>query len=150
MLGENIDTAGYPDSGEMDIVEMVGGKSPDDGTDNEATIWGTIHRPNYDPNPPEAVKSIGSSYLHPQGVNWSDDFHVYGLEWDAKTVKHTVDGHAYQITNIESQTDGFEVFHRPFYIILNVAVGGNWPGSPDQTTIWPQKMLVDWVRVYQK
>lgn len=59
MLGENIDTVDYPACGEMDIVEMIGGKSADDGSDNETTIWGTIHRPNNDPNPKEAVKSIG-------------------------------------------------------------------------------------------
>jgi len=75
---------------------------------------------------------------------------VYGIEWDSKTVKHYVDGQVYGTTDISSETDGFDVFHKPFYIVLNVAVGGNWPRPPDQTTIWPQKMMVDWVRVYQK
>lgn len=150
MLGENIGTVGYPYSGEMDIAEMLGGKSKDDGSNNETIIYGTIHRPNYDPNPPEAVKSIGASFQNPSPGNWSDDFHTYTIEWDAKTVKHSVDGWVYKTTDISSKTDGFEVFHKPFYIILNVAVGGNWPGPPDGTTVFPQKMTVDWVRVYQK
>lgn len=150
MLGENIDTVGYPASGEMDIVEMIGGKSADDGTDNETTIHGTIHRPNNDPNPKEAVKSIESSFKNPSNANWGDDFHIYGIEWDETTVKYYVDGRVYGTADISHKTDGFEVFHRPFYIILNLAVGGNWPGPPDQTTIFPQRMLVDWVRVYQK
>lgn len=150
MLGENIDTVDYPASGEIDIVEMVGGNSPDDGSDNEKAIWGTLHRPDNAISPPESVKSISSGFVSPRSAKWSDDFHVYGIEWDEKTVKHTVDGQIYQIADISSDTDGFDVFHKPFYVILNVAVGGDWPGSPDGTTIFPQKMLVDWVRVYQK
>lgn len=150
MLGENIDTAGYPESGEIDIMEMIGGKSRDDGTDNEKTIHGTIHRPNHDPNPPEAVKSIGEAFQSPDGTDWGDDFHTYAVEWDEKTIKHSVDGWVYETTDISKTTDGFDVFHKPFYLILNVAVGGNWPGSPDETTIFPQKMTVDWVRVYRK
>lgn len=150
MLGENIDSVDYPESGEIDIVEMVGGKSADDGSDNETVIWGTVHRPNRDVYPAETVKSIDASFHNPTGARWSDDFHVYGIEWDAKTIKHFVDGVLYGTTDISDQTDGFEVLHKPFYIVLNVAVGGNWPGSPDPTTSFPQKMLVDWVRVYQK
>lgn len=88
--------------------------------------------------------------MNPTNVNWSDSFHIYGIEWDEMTVKHYVDGRIYKTTDISPKTDGFEVFHKPFYIILNLAVGGNWPGSPDETTLFPQRMLVDWVRVYQK
>lgn len=150
MLGENIDTVDYPRCGEVDIVEMIGGKSADDGTNNEATIWGSDHRPNNDPNKPEEVKSITTAFTNPTQADFSDDYHIYGIEWDEKTIKHSVDGRVYRITDISSKTDGFEVFHKPFYIILNIAVGGNWPGSPDQTTVWPpQRMVVDWVRVYQ-
>ena len=72
--------------------------------------------------------------MHPLGTNWSDDYHIYGIEWDEKTVKHSVDGHIYKRTDISSKINGFEVFHKPFYIVLNMAVGGNWPGPPDETT----------------
>lgn len=149
MLGENIDTVDYPRCGEMDIVEMIGGKSLDNGNNNEATIWGSLHRPNNNPNKKAEVKSITSSFMNPKDVNFGDDYHIFGIEWDTTSVRHYVDGELYQNTDISSKTDGFEVFHKPFYIILNVAIGGNWPGLPNQTTIWPQKMMVDWVRVSQ-
>lgn len=130
-------------------MEMVGGKSEENGMDNETTVWGSIHRPDNDPGKEDGVKSITSSFSNPVDVSFGDGFHIYGIEWNDKTVKHSVDGQVYRITDISSKADGFDVFHKPFYIILNVAVGGTWPGYPDETTKWPQRMLVDWIRVYQ-
>ena len=150
MLGENIDTAGYPGCGEIDIVEMIGGKSSGARANNDAIIFGSLHRPNLDPSPTTPRKTLTASYTNTNSANFSDDFHVFGIEWNATTVRHYVDGTVYQTVDISSHTDGFGVFHRPFFLVLNLATGGDWPGAPDQTTLWPQHMVVDWVRVYQK
>ena len=90
-----------------------------------------------------------AQYLNPGNVNLGDDFHVFTVEWDSSSMKYLVDGNLYQTIDISSNADGFEVFRKPFFIVLNLAVGGDWPGAPDQTTVWPQTMQVDWVRVYQ-
>ncbi|PRC90708.1 glycoside hydrolase family 16 protein [Solimicrobium silvestre] len=149
MLGEDIDSVGFPGSGEIDIMEMVGGKD-DDGSNRNSVIWGSLHRPNLDPNPASDVKSFTASYRNPGDINFNNDFHVFGIEWNATTVIYSVDGNVYQTVDISSNTDGFDVFKKPFFIVLNLAVGGDWPGAPDLTTVWPAQMQVDWVRVYQK
>ena len=149
MLGESIDTVGFPKCGEIDIMEMVGGKDQD-GSNQNAVVWGSLHRPNEDPNPATQVKSFAAAYRNPGNADFSDDFHVFGVEWDAGSIKYRVDGNVYQAIDISGKADGFEVFRQPFFMVLTLAVGGDWPGAPDQTTVWPQHMQVDWVRVYQK
>lgn len=89
------------------------------------------------------------SLRNPDG-KFANDFHVYGIEWTPQNISYSVDNKTYQSVDISSKTDGYEVFHRPFHLLLNIAVGGDFPGKPDETTVWPQKMQVDWVRVYQK
>ena len=96
------------------------------------------------------VKSLSAPYINKYGGKFSDDFHVFGIDWDEKAIRYSVDGIVYQSIDISSRTDGFEVFQKPFYIVLNLAIGGDFPGSPDVTTTWPQRMMVDWVRVYGK
>lgn len=145
MLGANIDKVGFPRCGEIDIMEMVGGRNG-----GNAVAWGSLHRPNEDPNPRTQVKSFSAAYRNPNNANFSDDFHVFGVEWSAGTIQYYVDGNVYQTVDISSNSDGFQVFKKPFFIVLNLAVGGDWPGAPDQTTVWPQQMQIDWVRVYQK
>jgi beta-glucanase (GH16 family) len=147
MMGENIDSVGYPQCGEVDIMEMAGG--PDsDGQNGNAVVEGSFHRPVAGAE--NGLVSLSASYQNPDGKNFSDDFHVFGIEWDPVSIRYLVDGNTYQTVDISSQENGFETFHKPFFLLLNLAIGGDMPGSPDATTVWPQKMTVDWVRVFQK
>ena len=127
-------------------MEMVGGTPQPDSDNNNAVVWGSLHRPNG--NLPEP-KSQTASYANPGDKWFSDEFHVFGVTWDKNSIQYYVDGNKYFEVNISSGKDGYDVFQKPFFILLNLAIGGDWPGSPDSTTVWPQKMLVDWVRVYQ-
>jgi beta-glucanase (GH16 family) len=128
-------------SGEIDIMEELG-HEPN-------KVYGTIHYAGIYPN----NQHSGQSYILPAG-SFSEDFHVFSLEWDSTAIYWHVDGHLY-LTKTANQwfTTGFPSpapFNRLFYMILNVAVGGNWPGSPDASTVFPQRMSVDYVRVFQK
>lgn len=130
MLGSNISQVSWPKCGEIDIMEHV---------NNEATIHGTIHW-------------FADQYAYYGGESSSLDitqYHVYSIEWDANSIKWFIDGNPYWEANIKENINGTEEFHKPFFILLNLAVGGNWPGSPDSTTQFPAKMYVDYVRVYQ-
>ena len=135
MLGANIESHAWPVCGEIDIMEMVG-HEPD-------TVHGTIHYGdpwNYD----------GRGYTLASG-KFSDGFHVFALEWEPGELRWYVDGDLFstQRSWYSSADDYPAPFDRPFFILLNLAVGGNWPGSPDGTTVFPQRMYVDYVRVYQ-
>lgn len=136
MLGNDIDkTAVWPNSGEIDIMELIG-KEPN-------TIYNTVHGPGY-----SAAKGIGSHTDLPQG-SLQSDFHVYAIEWEPTEIRWYIDdSQVFKVT--AEDTPGEWVFDHPFFIILNVAVGGGWPGYPDASTIFPQQMLVDYVRVYQR
>ena len=127
MLGSNIDAVGWPECGEIDILEHV---------NNEMQVHGTIH---WDNN--------GHQY---QGGSISTDpaqYHNYAIEWDADQLRWYLDGILYYTRNIGAAQ--YSEFHEPFFFILNVAVGGNWPGSPDNTTVFPAVMEVDFIRVYE-
>ncbi len=104
--------------------------------------WPEHRRPTSDTTAPFSL---------PAGQNFADDFHLYAVEWEPGTIRFYVDTALY-VTFKSSQwpTGGSWVFDHPFFIILNVAVGGDWPGPPDGTTVFPQQMLVDYVRVYTK
>lgn len=135
MLGEDISTHGWPGCGEIDIMENIGHRLD--------TVRGTIHGPGYSRD-----DSIGADFvLH--GNNFSDDFHLFAIEWMPEQLVWYVDDYR---TNTLTPRDvpGKWVFDHPFYILLNVAVGGHWPGYPDETTIFPQLMYVDYVRVYEQ
>ncbi|MCL5020809.1 MAG: glycoside hydrolase family 16 protein [Bacteroidetes bacterium] len=119
---------GWPLSGEIDIMEMLGQQAN--------KIYGTLHF-----GQPQQMRQ--GSYTLPSGY-FSASFHVFAVEWDSTSISWFVDSTMYYKTNITKP------FDKRFYLILNVAVGGNWPGSPDYTTYFPQKMLVDYVRVYRK
>lgn len=137
LLGNNIVSVGWPTCGEIDVMENIG-REP-------STVYGSIHAPSS-----SGTNSHSAAYTLPSGQHFSDDFHVFALEWDATQVRFYVDGHLYQTVHKSDVTAGGQwVFDLPFFIILNVAVGGSWPGSPDATTVFPQQMLVDYVRVYQ-
>jgi len=137
MLGNTIDTAGWPACGEIDIMENIG-KEP-------SMVHGTLHAPGY----PGAGYS--AAYTLPSGA-FSDDFHVFAVEWEAQQLRVYVDGTLYgTFTQSGSPSPTNWPFStQPFFLLLNLAVGGDWPGAPDATTQFPQQMLVDYVRVYQK
>ncbi len=139
MLGSNINTVSWPACGEIDIMEMIGGTTTASGGDGR--VFGTAHWSNNG-----AHASYGLSYALPSG-KLSDDFHTYSIIWDAKQIMWYIDNIKY--CTIDIQPAGLSAFRAPFFIILNLAVGGNWPGSPDATTTFPQLMEVDYVRVYQ-
>lgn len=134
MLGANSDTVGWPECGEIDIMEYLG---------NQPTkVLGTVHGPGY-----SGGESIGKSYTLPNS-RFDTDFHIFGIEWGENYINFYVDDVLYnQIT--PADVNGEWVFNQPFYIILNMAVGGNLPGSPNTETSFPQTMLVDYVRVYE-
>lgn len=137
MLGNNIDTAGWPACGEIDIMENIG-KEP-------AIIHGSLHGPGYSPG------NVTASYSLPSGT-FADSYHLYAVEWDPQQVRFFVDSTQYAAFAPNNLPTGaiWEFQQQPFFLLLNVAVGGDWPGSPDAATSLPQQMLVDYVRVYQK
>ena len=137
MLGADIDQVGWPACGEIDVMENIG-KEP-------AIIWGSIHGPGY-----TGASGVGSSYALPSG-KFADDFHLFAVEWETNVVRFYVDNNLYETrTPADLPSGGTWVFDHPFFILLNVAVGGDWPGSPDNNTQFPQSMVVDYVRVYAK
>jgi beta-glucanase (GH16 family) len=137
MLGGDIDQVGWPTCGEIDIFENIG-KEP-------STIHGTVHGPGY-----SGDNGITSSFVLPNSARFSDDFHVFAIEWEPAQIRFYVDGVHYKAVSPPDLPAGAQwVFNHPFFILLNVAVGGDWPGNPDATTVFPQTTLVDYVRVYK-
>ncbi|MFH0759591.1 MAG: family 16 glycosylhydrolase [Bacteroidota bacterium] len=135
MLGENISEAGWPACGEIDIMEMIGGGA------RENTVHGTVF---WDHNGSNA--DYGQPYSLPTGI-FADTFHLFSVEWTPQTIRWFVDGTRYNIIDIKPSP--LSEFHNEFFVILNLAVGGNWPGSPDATTVFPQHLEVDYIRVYK-
>jgi beta-glucanase (GH16 family) len=137
MLGDNIGSVGWPRCGEIDIMEMIGGQPT-----NDRTTHGTVH---WDNNGTYA--SFGKSYTKASG-KLSDQFHVYSVIWDEKSIKWYFDDILYN--TVDTTPAALSEFQEKFFFIFNVAVGGNWPGSPNTTTVFPQRMAVDYVRVFQR
>jgi beta-glucanase (GH16 family) len=135
MLGDDVLTVGWPQSGEIDIMENIG-KMP-------AAVRGTLHGPGYCRD-----DGIYADFTLAEG-KFADDFHVFTLDWEPGRLRWYVDGTEYH-TLTPNDVPGEWVFDHPFFILVNVAVGGFWPGYPDDTTAMPQFMYVDYVRVYQK
>jgi beta-glucanase (GH16 family) len=137
MLGDDIEKKGWPKCGEIDVMENIG-KEP-------AMVHGTIHGPGY-----SGDKGIGAPFELPAGQRFADDFHVYAVEWEPKAIRFYVDDHLYTTRTPADLPRGAKwVYKHPFFILLNVAVGGGWPGNPDSSAVFPQTMLVDYVRVYR-
>ena len=139
MLAQDSPYGGWPASGEIDIMEAV-----NLGASGGNTVLGTIH---YGTSFPSDYQFSGESYLVPSDA--TAEFHTYAVEWDAAEIRWYVDDVMYGMRNNWYSTGEFPApFDVPFYIIFNVAVGGNLPGSPNRSTTFPVTMEVDWVRVY--
>ena len=135
MLGEDLNKKGWPAAGEIDIMEFIG-REPDH-------IYATVHAPGY-----SGGDGAGSNItLTPETLR--NDFHVYAIEWEENEIRWYFDDRQYFKLTPEDVPDQW-IFDHPFFIILNLAVGGRWPGYPDDTTVFPQYLIVDYVRVYQK
>lgn len=141
MLGDSIATVGWPRCGEIDIMEMVGG-----GENFDDTYHGTLH---WEANGNHASYGPVHSEL-PDLQIFNDDYHVFEIEWTQTDIIWRLDGAETGRASINTALwPTMTEFHDKFFILLNVAVGGNWPGSPNAATVFPQTMRVDWVRVYQ-
>jgi beta-glucanase (GH16 family) len=143
----------WPTVGEIDIVEMIGGHQW--GTPNDQIVRGTVHwnaaanemDPIIEGNFGYTLNTPDQSLLHNNSL-------VYWAEWNTT---HIVIGMneftitVFPTTHIPSSVNPVMAFHGlwPYYMLLNLAIGGSWPGPPDNTTVWPQEIVVDWVRVYQ-
>ncbi|MDF1570748.1 MAG: glycoside hydrolase family 16 protein [Bacteroidales bacterium] len=134
MLGNNITSVGWPSCGEIDIMEMIGGADTDD------QVHGTLHWDN------SGHVYTGGSYTLDQGV-FADEYHVFSMIWDQDAIQWFVNDT--QFHEIDITPSHMAEFHKKFFLIFNVAVGGIWPGSPDGTTVFPQQMKVDYIRVFQ-
>lgn len=134
MLGANSDIVIWPQCGEIDIMEYLGSKP--------TSVFGSVHGPGY-----SGGNAVTKNYTLTND-RFDNDFHVFGIEWDENYINFYVDDVLYnQIT--PADVPGEWVYNHSFYMILNMAVGGNFPGSPNSDTVFPQTMLVDYVRVYQ-
>jgi beta-glucanase (GH16 family) len=135
MLGENITTVGWPQCGEIDIMEQRG--------QEPHIVHGTIHGPGYSGGNP-----VTKSYALVNN-RFDTDFHIYAVEWNKDKIDFFVDDYLYQ--RIERrEVPGEWVYDQPFFLLLNVAVGGNYVGFPTDQTPFPQKMTIDYVRAYQE
>ncbi|MGK5499974.1 ricin-type beta-trefoil lectin domain protein [Streptomyces sp. URMC 125] len=136
MLGADINNpgVGWPNSGEIDVMENVGYEP--------GTVHGTLHGPGY-----SGGEGIGASYTLPGGRAFADDFHTFAVDWAPNSITWSVDGQVYQRRTPADLGGDRWVFDKPFFLILNLAVGGDWPGLPDGSTVFPQRMVVDYVRV---
>lgn len=146
MLGDNFDTEGWPKSGEIDMMEMVGGGVKD------GQVHGTLHWETETEGGGKQHASYGSGnangpYTLGSG-KFADEFHVFTLIWDENAIKWFVDDE--QFFEVDIRPEDLSEFHQKFFLIFNVAVGGQWPGSPDASTTFPQRMVVDYVRVFQE
>ena len=138
MLGEDIDEVSWPQTGEIDIMEYRG--------QEPSTVHGSLHGPGYSGGSP-----ITRRFRLGDDLSFASDFHVFAVEWDPSRITWWVDDEVYQIvTAPQVLARGPWVYDHPFFIILNVAVGGGFVGAPDDGTPFPQTMAVDYVRVFAR
>jgi beta-glucanase (GH16 family) len=137
MLGDDFETAGWPACGEIDILELRG--------QEPSVVVGSLHGPGY-----AGGDAITSIHRLKEG-RFDADFHRFAVEWDPARIVFLVDDEPWQtVTADRVLAKGPWVFDQPFFLLLNVAVGGMFVGPPDATTTLPQSMVVDWVRVFRR
>lgn len=137
MLGSNFHSIGWPNCGEVDIMENIGSEP--------SRVHGSLHGPGYSGSNP-----LTGNFTLPHHARFSDGFHLFAIEWEPQTIRFYVDDVLYETQSADRLPPGKQwAFDHPFYLVVNVAVGGYWPGDPDSTTRFPTSMLVDYVRVYQ-
>ncbi len=135
LLPQNNIFGGWPKSGEIDLMEMIGNEP------NKS--YGTLH---FGPGP--GSTQLGRNYALPSGI-FNDEFHVFSLVWKQNQLQWLIDGNLYStFTNADFGANNYP-FNEDFFLIFNMATGGNWPGNPDATSYYPQWLIVDYVRVYQ-
>lgn len=137
MLGSNIDAVGWPACGETDIMELIG--------THPNQVVGSLHWKLAN----GSAGTYNNTYTLASG-DFSQQFHVYSLIWEQNSLQILVDDKVYVTATDANISNGTYPFNNPSFFIFNVAVGGDWPGPPDGTTTFPQRMFVDYVRVFQK
>jgi beta-glucanase (GH16 family) len=138
MLGADIGQVGWPACGEIDIMENIGSEP--------SVNHGSLHGPGYSGGSP-----LTASYRLPGGAAFPEAFHTFAAEWEANVVRFYVDDQLYQTRTPADLKPGQRwAFDHPFFLIVNLAVGGTWPGPPDASTAFPQALTVDYVRVYAR
>lgn len=135
MLGSNIETVNWPQCGEIDIMELRG--------QEPHIVHGTIHGPGYSGG--NAITK-GNALINNR---FDKDFHIFAIEWDEDKIDFFVDDYLYQRIE-KSDVNGEWVYDQPFFLLLNVAVGGTYVGFPTVDTPFPQTMIIDYVRVYKE
>ena len=134
MLGTDIGSVGWPNSGEIDVMENVGFEP--------STIHGTIHGPGY-----SGANGIGAAYTLANGAAFADAYHTFAVDWAPNSIKWSVDGVVYETRTPADVGGNTWAFNKPFFLILNLAVGGDWPGDPNSATAFPAQLVVDSVSV---
>lgn len=134
MLGTRHDEVGWPECGEIDIMEMLG--------QQPSKVYGTVH---WKGDNGQQASYEGSTIINDGDFN--SKFHVFSLEWTPEALTFYLDDEQYHTIGISAAQ--FDAFHHSFFLIMNVAVGGDWPGLPNPSTEFPQRMVVDYVRVFQ-
>jgi beta-glucanase (GH16 family) len=135
-LGSNISSVGWPACGEIDVMEWVG-QTP-------SHIKGSLHAPGY-----SGGSSLNADSVLPGNQSYSDGYHVFAVDWYPDEIVFSMDGTVYEDRKESAIPAGSQwPFDQPFYVLLNFAVGGDWPGPPNASTVFPQDYRVDYVRVY--
>ena len=136
MLGANNETVAWPQCGEIDIMELKGHQP--------SILHGTLHGPGY-----SGGNAITDTYAL-ENSRFDSGYHIFAVEWDTEKIDFYVDGYLYQrISKSTVNTKGEWVYDHPFFMILNIAVGGTFAGFPTSETPFPQKMTIDYVRAYK-
>ena len=137
MLGNE---GSWPTNGELDIMEMIGGTTGAARGGGDDVAFSTCHW-GVDPGHPSFQRK------HTFAPGTGSQYHIYTLNWDSQNITISIDGNAYFPFDISE--DDTDCFHKQFYLLINFAVGGNWGGNPDASTVFPQDFKIDYIRVYQ-